>query len=148
MSSFRTLSLAFLAVVALAIAGCTVQEPDVTPEEQVGAEQRPDPEDEDGGEGDGGGEGGSGGETLTFTAVDIDFEEAPTEAPAGSVTIELVNDGSAPHDVTIEELDETVVEAAGGETATGTVDLEPGEYRYFCSVPGHESSMNGTLTVS
>lgn len=146
MSSFRTLSLAVLAVVALAIAGCTVQEPDVTPEEQVGAEQRPDPEDE--GDGEGNGEGGSGGETLTFTAVDIEFEEAPTEAPAGSVTIELVNDGSANHDVTIEELDETVVEAAGGETATGTIDLEPGEYNYFCSVPGHESSMSGTFTVS
>lgn len=150
MSPMKTLSLAIVAVLAVAMTGCTLQEPDVTPEDQVGAEQRPEPAEEGDGEGngEGGGNGEGSGEAITFTAVDISFEEAPTEVPAGSVTIELVNDGSAPHDVTIEELDETVVEASGGESATGTVDLEPGEYNYFCSVPGHKSSMNGTFTVS
>lgn len=148
----RMLLRGLVAVLALGMAACTLQEPDVTPEEQVGAEQRADmTEDSEGGEGgDGedGGEGG-GGDTYTFVAVDIEFEEAPTEVAAGSVTFELVNDGSADHNVVVKEVgDEAVVEAAGGETATGTVDLEPGEYTYECSIPGHAGSMNGSFTVS
>lgn len=149
MSSIRISSLGLVAAVVLAGTACTPQEPDVTPEEQVGAAQRPEEPAEDGedtGE-DGGGEGG--GEAVTFVAEDILFADAPSEVPAGSVTIELVNDGSADHDVTIDALgDEPLVVAAGGETATGTVELEPGEYEYYCSVPGHEGSMNGTFTVS
>ncbi|MGI8874234.1 MAG: cupredoxin domain-containing protein [Egibacteraceae bacterium] len=149
MSSIRISSLGLVAALVLAGTACSPQEPDVTPEEQVGAEQRPE-EPADNGEGtgeDGGGEGG--GETVTFVAEDITYADAPTEVPAGSVTIELVNDGSADHDVTIDDLgDEPVVEAAGGETATATAELEPGEYEYHCSVSGHESSMNGTLTVT
>lgn len=87
-------------------------------------------------------------DALVFTAVDIEFEEAPTTAEAGEVTIALDNQGGAPHDVTIEEEgDETVAEADGGETDTGTIELEPGTYTYYCSVPGHRSSMEGTLEV-
>jgi uncharacterized cupredoxin-like copper-binding protein len=33
-----------------------------------------------------------------------------------------------------------------GDTDVGTADLEPGEYRLYCDVPGHES-MEATLTV-
>lgn len=144
MSSIRILSVGLAAVLALALASCSPQEPDVTPEQQVGAEQRPEPEEENG---EGGGEEPAG-ETVTFVAVDIAFEEAPSEVPAGSVTFELVNDGGIMHNVVVDDLGEKVVEAQGGETATGTVELEPGEYRYHCDVPGHESGMNGTFTVS
>jgi hypothetical protein len=50
--------------------------------------------------------------------------------------------------VAIEELgDEVIVKAAPGESATGEVTLEPGEYTYYCSVPGHRTTMEGTLTV-
>lgn len=145
MSSIRILSVGLTTVLALALAACSPQDPDVTPEEQVGAEQRPEPEAENG---EGGGEEEPAGETVTFVAVDIAFEEAPSEVPAGSVTFELVNEGGILHNVVLDDLGEKVVEAQGGETATGTVELEPGEYRYFCDVPGHENSMNGTFTVS
>ena len=60
-----------------------------------------------------------------------------------------MNEGGSPHDVTFEELgDDPVVVAQGGETATGTAELEPGTYTYYCSVPGHRSAgMEGELTV-
>lgn len=86
---------------------------------------------------------------LVFVAEDIEFSEAPTTAEAGEATIALDNQGGAPHDVTFEELgDEVVVEAAGGETAEDTVDLDAGTYTYYCSVSGHrEAGMEGTLEV-
>lgn len=87
--------------------------------------------------------------TARFVAVDIDYSEAPTRLSAGSTTVELVNEGDLQHTVTIEELDdETVVDAAGGETVTGDVELEPGTYTYYCEVPGHrDAGMEGTLEV-
>lgn len=87
---------------------------------------------------------------ATFVAVDIAYEEAPSTLPAGSHTIELVNDGALPHTVTMEELgDRDVVETAAGETATGEVELDAGSYTYYCSVPGHrEAGMEGTLEVT
>lgn len=106
---------------------------------------------EDGGGGNGGG--GSGGEipedALEFVAVDIAFEQAPKTAEAGEVTVAIDNQGNLPHDVTFEEVgEEPVVEADAGETATGTVELEPGSYTYYCSVGTHrEAGMEGTLEV-
>ena len=36
----------------------------------------------------------------------------------------------------------------GGDSAAATAELDPGEYIYYCSIPGHrESGMEGTLTV-
>lgn len=86
---------------------------------------------------------------LVFVAEDIEYSEAPTTAEAGEATIAIDNQGGVPHDVTFEELgDETVVEAAGGETAEDTVSLDPGPYTYYCSVGGHrEAGMEGTLEV-
>lgn len=146
MSRMRILSLGLAAMLALAMGACTMQEPDVTEDEQVGAEQRPEPEEESG---DGDGEGESSGDTFTFVAEDIEWADVPSELPAGDVTLEIDNQGGTLHDITIEELgDETVAEAEGGETATGDVTLEPGEYTVYCSVPGHRSSMETTVTVA
>lgn len=84
-----------------------------------------------------------------FVAVDIDFEAAPETLPAGEVTIAIDNQGETEHNVAFEELGgDIVVEAGPGEVDTGTVTVEPGEYTYFCDVPGHRGSgMEGTLTV-
>lgn len=104
---------------------------------------------EGGGESDG--EGGSEGEAglpedaVVWVADDIEYLEAPESASAGEVTIGLDNQGGIVHDVTIDELD-VHVEAPGGETASETYEIEPGTYEYYCSVPGHRSSMNGEIT--
>lgn len=147
---FRTrLPLVVALVSVLALAGCTAEEPQFTAQDQIPADLRteePTGEDGSGDGGDGGGE--PSGEVYTFVGIDIDFSDAPTEVAAGAVTFELVNEGGILHDVTLEEGD-TVVEAPGGETATGNVTLEPGSYVYYCSVPGHRSAgMEGELTVS
>lgn len=108
-----------------------------------------------GGGGDSSGDGGDGaaaggsGASLTVEAGDVYFEPEELSASAGEIEITLDNVGVAEHDFVIEEAgDEKVVSTQGGETATGTIELEPGTYTFYCSVPGHRSSMEGTLTVS
>ena len=82
--------------------------------------------------------GGGGGEALTLTA-----------APAGSVTIKLVNESDVPHAVEVEGngVEEESEQITGGETEL-TVDLEAGEYTFYCPVGQHrQNGMEGTLTV-
>ena len=134
-----------LFLVVLLLAGCSQQAPEITANEQVPADQRTEAAAEGGTEA-AGGEGGG----PTWVAVDIDFESAPEELSAGAVEVELGNEGSIVHNVTFEGVnnDSPVVEAQGGQTATGTVELEAGDYTYFCSVPGHQDLMRGEVTVS
>lgn len=86
---------------------------------------------------------------LVFVAVDIDYSEAPDSAEAGELTFFLDNQGGIFHDVAIEEEgDVVVVEADGGETDTGTIELDAGTYTYYCTVSGHRAAgMEGTLEV-
>ena len=129
---------------ALALAACSKQPAEITANDQVPADQRT----SSATEGAGGASEGAGGGDPTWVAIDIDYEAAPETVPAGEIPITLVNNGSAVHDVTFDELDETVVTANGGETAEGTTTLEAGEFTYYCSIPGHrEAGMEGTLTV-
>jgi plastocyanin len=95
---------------------------------------------------------GGGGEALTLTADpggSISWEPAELSAPAGSVTINLVNESDVPHAVEVEgngveEESETIT---AGETEL-TVDLEAGEYTFYCPVGQHrQNGMEGTLTV-
>jgi plastocyanin len=107
--------------------------------------------DDDNGD-DGGGGGGGGGEALTLTADpggEVSWEPSDLSASAGSVTIKLVNESDNPHAIEVEgngveEESETIT---GGETEL-TVDLEPGEYTFYCPVGQHrQNGMEGTLTV-
>lgn len=145
----RRLSTVLAVVAVLGLAGCAVEPPEFSANEQVPAEDRTEaaaPSEGGGGEG-----GGGGGTTLEFVAVDIAFDQAPSgEVPAGEYTVVLTNEGAAEHNVVFDDIsDEPVAEAAGGESAEGTVTLEAGtEYRFHCSIPGHESLMNGTVTAS
>jgi plastocyanin len=79
------------------------------------------------------------------------FEPDTVEATAGEVTIEYTNPSQVPHDVAIEADGETIAQGdqvTGGETSVASAELEPGEYVFYCTVPGHrEGGMEGTLTV-
>jgi plastocyanin len=80
----------------------------------------------------------------------LTYEFADAEAPAGPLTIESVNEQPADHNIAIDGggVDEVGDVVANGGTSTVEVDLEPGEYSFYCSVPGHrEGGMEGTLIV-
>jgi plastocyanin len=98
--------------------------------------------------------GGGGGSTVdisTPSGSTLAFDQKDVSAKAGSVAISFDNKQPLQHDVKIEdssgqELGGTDLVSSG--TATATVDLQPGTYTFFCSVPGHrEAGMEGTLTV-
>jgi plastocyanin len=97
--------------------------------------------------------GGGGGETLKIAADPggaLKFDQTSLEASAGNVTIDFTNDSSLQHNVT---LDGPGVEDEGTDTVTGsstsvTLDLQPGEYTFYCSVDGHRAAgMEGKLVV-
>ena len=101
-------------------------------------------------------EGGSAG-SASSVAVEADpsgnlaFTSDKATAKAGKDTINFTNDSPVPHDVKIEnsageEIGGTEVISEGSDSAE--VELKPGTYTYYCSIPGHrEAGMEGTLTV-
>jgi hypothetical protein len=105
-------------------------------------------------------------QTLTFTASDsqTEYASAPTTASPGETTIvfetseatenhigmshTLTFDTSTPgynHDVPLNIL-ANPLDVNNGRWET-TVNLTPGTYRYFCTIPGH-STMDGEFTVT
>ena len=87
--------------------------------------------------------------TLELSAREFSFFGDLT-APAGEVTLRLINDGSQNHNIGVSELDLVSNEVGPGGTidlALGT--LAPGTYEIFCNVPGHlEAGMVNTLTIT
>ena len=78
------------------------------------------------------------------------YQFGSAEAPAGQLTIDSQNDASIPHNIALEGdgVDEVGPEVQGGGVSEIEVDLQPGEYTFYCSVPGHRAGgMEGTLTV-
>ena len=64
-------------------------------------------------------------------------------------TIEVTNVGFSQHDFTVDDLG-IAENLPNGEPVTITIpeDAEPGDYEFYCSVPGHyEAGMVGTLTI-
>ena len=119
------------------------------------AAEAPTTQEESGGEGEKEAEGGTAGSATLDVEADpsgtLAFTSDKATAKAGKVTVNFTNPAPVPHDVRIED--------SGGEDIGGTevitesnesasVDLKPGEYKFFCSVPGHrQAGMEGTLTV-
>ena len=123
-----------------------------------------------------GGEAEAAEQTVRLIARDIEYDTEVLEVTAGApVHLTLANEGALDHDFSIEhiplageavaeheeEMDEHEMSmeeedlalhlsAAAGESETITfTPSEPGEYEFFCTVPGHgEAGMAGTLIVS
>jgi plastocyanin len=86
--------------------------------------------------------------TLEVSAKNFAFTPDTLESPeAGIIAIELTSTQGI-HDFVIEGVPGFAVDVSGGQTATNKVELEAGEYTFYCSIPGHRSAgMEGTLTV-
>jgi plastocyanin len=98
--------------------------------------------------------GGAAGAALELTSPEdgsLVFDPESLEAPAGEITIEFTNPASIEHDVHIERDGEELAASdlvADGDSSAAGAELEPGEYAFYCAVPGHrEGGMEGTLTV-
>ena len=99
------------------------------------------------------GAGSAAGAPQSFDIALSEFAIDPAEltAPAGApLTFNITNAGQAEHDYTIDAGPQSETVPAGGETTLEVTEgLEAGEYRVFCSLPGHaDAGMEGTLTVT
>ncbi|MEX2107560.1 MAG: cupredoxin domain-containing protein [Solirubrobacterales bacterium] len=104
----------------------------------------------------GAGSEGGGGESTVSLEADPDGQLAYTtdtaSAQAGDVKIDFNNPEPVEHDVDVEDSND---EEIGGtdlissdSTSVTLQDVKPGNYTFYCSVPGHrEAGMEGTLTV-
>ena len=91
--------------------------------------------------------------TLDIPAVPsggLAYEFGRAEAEAGPLTINSVNESSVDHNIALEGggVNEEGEVVKDGGTSTVEAEVQPGEYTFYCSVPGHrEGGMEGTLTV-
>ncbi len=81
----------------------------------------------------------------------FDPETIVVDGGSGPLEITLENEGNLAHNLRVfageEELGGTPT-FAGGETRSGTVELDPGAYRFVCTVSDHEElGMVGDLEV-
>jgi plastocyanin len=87
---------------------------------------------------------------IPVAATGLAYKFATAEANAGTIKVTSENPQPVDHDIAIEgngvsEKGEIVKD---GGTSEFTADLKPGEYTFFCTVPGHrEGGMEGKLTV-
>ena len=75
---------------------------------------------------------------------------APPRRPPGSIEIDSENESSVDHNIALEGngVNEEGAVVKDGGVSKVNADLKPGEYTFFCSVPGHrEGGMEGKLTV-
>jgi plastocyanin len=81
----------------------------------------------------------------------LSYVFADAEAPPGPLTVTSPNESSVDHNIAVEGngVNEVGPVVANGGVSEIEVDLDPGEYTFYCSVEGHRAGgMEGTLTVS
>ena len=92
--------------------------------------------------------------SLTLAADsdgELDYNTKQLTAKAGRVTISMTNMSPLEHNVTVARgsavLGATPTFQGGSKSLT--LNLKPGTYTFYCSVPGHRAAgMEGTLTVT
>ena len=90
---------------------------------------------------------------LVVKAVaSIRWDATEYTATAGDIKVFLANDDSVKHILVMLKDDSVVgdlelIVNKRGDFDEGTINLEAGEYRIYCTIPGH-GGMNSTLTVS
>ena len=133
-----------LASVALVACGSSSGESSTNTETETSAESS-----QAGGSGSASGSGG----TLDISTAEsgLAYSSDTATSKAGKVTVSFDNSQSIAHDVAIENSSgETIgqTELVSGGSDSTVVNLKPGTYHFYCTVPGHrEAGMEGTLTV-
>jgi hypothetical protein len=92
-----------------------------------------------------------GGKTVRAVEDEFSIElEGGNSLDAGKYRFQVVNQGNVDHDLAIEGdgVEEKTPLIGPGDEAGLEADLEPAEYRFWCTVPGHaESGMDVDVTV-
>ena len=89
--------------------------------------------------------------SVPVTETEFKIALPKTTVAAGSYSFEVANDGQVEHDFVVEGngVNEKTPTIGPGKSATLKVDLKPGTYDVYCSVPGHkQAGMDLKLTVS
>jgi plastocyanin len=81
----------------------------------------------------------------------LKYNTTSLSAKAGKVSIAFTNMAPEDHNVTVASSSGAVVGATptfNGSSKTLSLNLKPGTYKFYCSVPGHRAGgMEGTLVV-
>ena len=94
--------------------------------------------------------------SAAFSATSVPVSETEfkittdlTSFKAGQITFVAKNDGKIPHDLAVKETGDKTKEIPPGGTAALKVNLKPGKYELYCTIPGHEAAgMKLTITES
>jgi plastocyanin len=96
----------------------------------------------------------TGGSALSLEANpegQLKYNTTSLTAKAGKVSIAFTNKSPLGHNVTVASSSGAVVGATPtfeGASKTLSLNLKPGTYKFYCTVPGHRmAGMEGTLTV-
>jgi FtsP/CotA-like multicopper oxidase with cupredoxin domain len=97
--------------------------------------------------GDTSADGGAGSATVELS--EFALTPASVSVAAGG-SLEVVNAGTVPHNLSIDGTDIATSDLAGGDSETLDLSsLEPGDYTMICTIAGHEDAgMTGTITVT
>ena len=82
----------------------------------------------------------------------LKYNKTSLTTKAGNVSIAFTNMSSLSHNLTVASASGATVLGATptfqGGAQTLSLNLKPGTYKFYCSVPGHRmAGMEGTLTV-
>jgi plastocyanin len=78
----------------------------------------------------------------------LTWEPSTVRVQPGTLSVAIVCERGANHNLVVEETGEELAACAPGRTAFGEVTLEPGNYTLVCTVPGHERTMRAALAVA
>lgn len=137
-----------LIIASFAFVACGSSDDDTT-----GATTAPTESQSEGGgkEAEGGTAGGGATVDVASPSSGLAYDSDTASAEAGKVTVNYTNPQPLAHDVAIEDtggktIGKTELVTEGSDSTV--VDLKPGEYTFYCTVPGHrEAGMEGSLSV-
>lgn len=90
---------------------------------------------------------GGGAAAVSVSLREFEIVPSTLEVPAGTSTIQVVNEGAIPHNLDIEGVATADLDG-GAEASLDISSLAPGTYTMICTIPGHESAgMSGTITI-